>query len=53
MRIAFFLAEAKDVVSVCDGNGHRDARVAAVQSVLVAGLAVRCGIYCCSLEEVL
>ena len=49
-RVVFLL---KDIVSVFDGDGLRDARVAVVQSVLVAGPAVRCKICCCSREEAL
>ena len=53
MRIVFFLADAKDVVSVRDGDGLCDAPAAVLQSVLVAGPAVRCKTYYCSREEVL
>ena len=52
MRIVFFLADAKYVASMRDGDGVRAARAALVQSVLVAGSAVRCKIYWCSREEV-
>ena len=43
---------AKDIISVCYCDGLCDVRFAVVQSVLVAGHALRGSIDCCGREEV-